>query len=335
VRLQRTKIQESSRGAGGPRADVRLTLAVGVSLGLGTLPLAGREARAQSTRDETSSGDTVTRARRLFEQGNTLARERRWAEAAEAFRASAALRPTPPVLYNLGVSYEQSGAPIDALLAFHAFQRLVAGRSDPRTALAEAAVTRVARLVAQVRFDGDPPRMDSVRIDDRPARALPEGTLVIPPGQHHLTALRADGSRCEADLAATYGAEITLRCRWQTPSMGTLEASASSPGVLRIDGTAQGAGPISVRLPPGTHVIELLDPRGPTQRREVIVRPDAVVRVRFEAEGEVGTSLARRPAFWAVTGGVIVAGAAVSAAVAAPRPLEPARATILGDREGF
>jgi hypothetical protein len=304
------------------------------ALALGTGWLAPRAARAQSGVSDPAA-DTLLRARRLFEQGNALARDRRWSEAAEAFRASAALRPTPPVLYNLGLSYEQSGAPIDALLAYDAFQQLVAGRADPRTSLAESAVARIARLVGQVRFEGDPPAMDTVRIDEQPARARPSGALVMLPGQHHLTATRADGARCEADIAATNGGEITLRCRWQLTPTGTLEASAEASGVLRIDGQPQGPGPVSARLRPGVHIVEFLDRRGVAQRREVRVQADTVTRVRFEPVVEGGISLASRPAFWAVSVGVIVLGAAVSAAVVVPRPLESARPTVLGDREGF
>lgn len=292
-------------------------------------------ARAQSSR--APQADNAQAARQLFDEGNRLARAGRWREAIVAFERSAVLREVPAVLYNLAYAHEQAGSLVDAALTYERFARSLPNTTDPRNAVAAQAIERVLAQLGQLTLLGELPTNESLRIDNAPVRRRSNGAIMLAAGQHHVSGARADGSTFEVDVAVSRGAIVELRPTWRpsVATLATLDITSPTEGQIWVDGTARGARSVNVAVAQGAHEIELRGASGLIAHRRVEVQAGARVRVLLEAPSAGPSPLVRSPALWLTVGGVTAALIAVGIGLAAPRPLEAPRPSVLGDREGF
>ena len=126
-------------------------------------------------------------ARDLFQDGVTLAKTERWAEALWAFRRSAELVPRPSTSYNIANALYRLDRPVEGLAELDRYDSMSGVLSDP-TARERGAKLRnlLERAVARVRL-GITPGDAEVFVDDRPAKGTgSQRTVLMNPGQHSL-----------------------------------------------------------------------------------------------------------------------------------------------------
>ena len=159
-----------------------------------------------------SAQDTETAlARSLFEQGIELADRGDWTGAADRFRRSLEIRPSPVVAYNLGNALTEIGRFVEASEAFR--RAIRADDAELRTAAQgrlDAIQPRIGTLIIQL--DG-PGEGVTVMIDGDPipSQAIGIGTP-IDPGEHAVDARRGGGSVAETTVTIAEGGsdEVTL-----------------------------------------------------------------------------------------------------------------------------
>jgi hypothetical protein len=162
----------------------------------------------------------VVEARRLFEEGASLADLSRWSEALEKFEASAALRPHATTTYDIGFCERALGHATRAKRSFEQAlaQDAAAGGAEltpalrdsiPRLAIEVRArqaivtvtvpgttvVITVDALPLEIVSDGPPPRALAGTRKPGPAEAVPATTflLELDAGTHEIVVSSADG----------------------------------------------------------------------------------------------------------------------------------------------
>ena len=167
------------------------------------------------------AGDEVQRtalARSLFREGVELSDGERWAEAADRFRRSLALRDSPIVAFNLGTACMHTGRLVEAA---ELFRRASRDEDAPERLRAAARQhlgqlePRLARLTVEVT---GPRETVALELDGHAVMAARIGVgAPADPGHHLLRALR-DGeevARAEVDVAER--GEATLRLEVPPP----------------------------------------------------------------------------------------------------------------------
>jgi len=172
--------------------------------------------------------DNDEQAKQRFLDGKQAYLEGRYAEAAVAFKAAAALRPSPILEFNLGRCYEKLGRDADALAAYQRY--LAAAKDAPNRADVEA---RVAELQTKLKRSQDPYELlDSRGAASRPAAAPP------PPARAQPRPLRAEEGRHEAELPES----------WAQAGQGAPSDQQSAPGYQQPAARAP-AGPTQPQRP--------------------------------------------------------------------------------------
>ncbi len=128
-----------------------------------------------------------TAARQHFERGAQFVEQGRWAAAVTELQAARAIRPVPPVLYNLGLAHRALGQNLAGIEAFRAFLAATAGESPTaRTTEVEGFVTELQDGLGHLRFEVTPPGA-TLLVD---GVSPPDGTVSIEvdPGVHVVAA---------------------------------------------------------------------------------------------------------------------------------------------------
>lgn len=187
------------------------------------------------------AGDEVQRtalARSLFREGVELSDGERWAEAADRFRRSLALRDSPIVAFNLGTASMHTGRLVEAVELFRrasrdedAPERL---RAAARQHLGELE-PRLARLTVEVT---GPRETVALELDGHAVMAARIGVgAPADPGHHVLRALRGgeEVARAEVDVAERGEATLRLEVPAQPADAGVpVEEAAERPAILEL-----------------------------------------------------------------------------------------------------
>ncbi len=284
------------------RATTALALALALSTGA---------AAAQTAPDDL--------ARAAFDEGMRGLGERRYHDAALSFERSYALRPVPVVLYDLALAYRGMGR---YRAAIDAFTRYLAAPGDVtperRGAIADEVRDLEARLV-RVELSVTPPEA-AVSVDGR-AVAPSERSLALDPGSHVFDCALAGWRPAHREVAGAPGERATVRCALEMLRDARLvvEPSVQSASVW-IDGRPAGTGRVERVLDPGEHRVDVRAPGHVALTRTARLGPTGVVRLSLTLERERGPLALGL----AVTGGVVVAGAAAVAIYYAARPASDA-----------
>ncbi len=161
--------------------------------------LAAADARAQSPAD-------VALARELFREGAKFTEEKRWNDARLRFERALALKRSPLILYNLGVTYQNLGRLVDALEFFRAFLAEMQPNKADQKAQEEPARDAVAALekrVAKLDITIVPADIEKMLLTVD-GIIVPEAAWGYPrlvdPGEHKVV-VKADGYREATQLA--------------------------------------------------------------------------------------------------------------------------------------
>jgi hypothetical protein len=150
---------------------------------------------ALSSEDGAETSDTTevttSSARRLFKEGVTEADRGRWEQAAELFRRSLSLRPSPVTTYNLASAYGRIGRIVEA----SDLLRSVIWDSSAKQTVRDVAKSLLDSLMPRVgwltiRVEGDQNSI-SLTLDSRPLTLQRIGiALPMDPGRHVLAVQR-------------------------------------------------------------------------------------------------------------------------------------------------
>jgi hypothetical protein len=173
----------------------------------------------------------VATARELFDRGVTLAQERQWDDARDAFQRSYALAPRPSTLINLAGAERQSGRLIAAIENYRLFLR-DAPPDSPLRVEAEAAVETLSARLAHLEFAvRNLLPSDVVMLDDTELRAASLGVAVpVDPGDHRVSVVRDGATIHETPIALGEGA--AERVSFTLP---VVRAEAAAPRVAVVD----------------------------------------------------------------------------------------------------
>ncbi len=166
------------------------------------------------------------RARRLFSEGLVEADAGRWAEAADSFSRAYALRPSPPIAYNLATALERRGQLV------RASQLLTSITDDPeaRPAVREAARDRLVQVVprlARVTVQASPAERPHLWLDGRPLDPAAAGApTAVDPGEHVIEVRRDSAVVLSRRLALGEGDERTVVMELAAPVVARAPAIA-------------------------------------------------------------------------------------------------------------
>lgn len=242
-------------------------------------------AAAQSS--DNNSEATSKKARRLFDDGVTLAKTERWAEALWAFRRSRNLVPRPSTSYNIANALYRLDRPVEGLAELDTYDAM------PGVVSNEAAQERGATLrglleeaAAQVDLAITP--VDAqVYVDGRRAKSKGADRVIrLNPGPHSLRIAR-DGYR-----------SATME----------LQAKRGSRQAHVIALKPKGPVAVAVELPEPSSVV---DP--------VSVDPIETAAASREPVEDDRKPFVKRPGFWGMIGAIVVVGVGVGLGVGLTR----------------
>jgi len=196
-----------------------------------------------------SESDTAA-ARALFSEGRALADAGDWDQAADRFRRALALRPSPPIRYNLAVALEHQGALVEASEQLRAAIREAPADDRTRTSadtLLRRVEPRIGRLT--VRIEGDATDMEVLLDGRRLAPALVGVGAPTDPGHHRVVARRGGvETSAEGDLEPGDAAVITVAA----PTSAGAPIVSPPPGETAAPDDGDDAAPAAALAPPET-----------------------------------------------------------------------------------
>jgi hypothetical protein len=254
--------------------------------------------------------DNSAQAREHFELGVRLIEQGRWQDAARELEVARQLRPTAPVLYNLGIAQRGVGRTRAAIASFREFLTLLGERAPPaRRAEVEGYIVELEASLAHVAFQLEPSAASLVV--DGEAVSSGHEDVVLDPGQHRIRVEAEGYEPAFRDITLEPGArervEVALT---ELETRGRLRIESSTHGaVVRISGRNVGPPPYDEELEPGTYAVEVTAPGHAPYEREVEVAIGDAITLRADLVS--GEQLHESPVLWGITGGVAVAIALV------------------------
>jgi hypothetical protein len=192
-----------------------------LALAVASSTVAASVARA----DDPPQPADVSVARDLFREASRLADEGQWAEAANRYERSLALKRAPITLYSLGITYQHLGRLVDAIEMLRAF--LVEPSVEATKPYEQPSRDAIAEMEPKLGFAvvrvSDVPGL-SVTID---GKAVPPASLglkrPVDPGAHEVVARAAGYIASERAFTIAPGGSVEVDL--------SLEPAPSAPGV--------------------------------------------------------------------------------------------------------
>ncbi len=224
-------------------------------------------------------------ADRAFKNGVARFQAKKYDEALVEFQKAYDISPHPLVLYNIAGCYRELGRHADAVRYYKKFLVDGPGKvSQDRLTDGLRELQGIYALVARVYVNVEPEAGVSLFLDDKPLGTLPlDMPLILPPGNHKLTA-RAEGRDGDEEaLSLVAGKEHTVAL-----SLPATVVEPTPPGPTPTGPT--GPGPTAgTRLPPDAGVqVPGPAPVRPTPRRFAVNASFCTNLLRI-AEADTGT----------------------------------------------
>lgn len=208
---------------------------------------------AAAPADAAEQGD-VKKAKELFQSGQKLYKQARYAEAIAKFEEAYLVRPHPVIYFNIGKCQEQLGETAKALRAYRDYLRLAPDAKDKET-VSDAIANLERRLrergMQQLMVFADPPTA-RIAVDGKELGSSPASVELIA-GNHVLT-VTADGyEKVERSfvMQTTRATEMTISLR---PS------GAAKPEPIATDVPKNESKPATVEPPPPTPPLVVSQP---------------------------------------------------------------------------
>lgn len=211
-------------------------------------------------------------ARTLFETGVEEFSAQRYESALAAFEESYHIRPTPSLLYNIGMCQKALFRYRDAV---ESFRRYLEGANDPshaHTARVRKELEDLSGLLVPIHLEGI---LDGAQVllDDEPIAAGPlEGPLLIDPGAHTLTVKHHGHAAFERSIRAISASPLSIRVDLE-PLPARLEVQCdSADATITIDNATYRGCPFHGALSPGDHKLRVAAPDRATFEQRLSLR---------------------------------------------------------------
>lgn len=172
-------------------------------------------------------GGNVAKAKELFQWGQKLYKQARYAEAISKFEEAYAVRPHPVIYFNIGKCWEQLGETAKALRAYRDYLRLAPDAKDKET-VSDAIANLERRLrekgLQQLMVFADPPNA-RISVDGKELGSSPASVELIA-GNHQLSVTAEGFEKVERSfvMQTTRATEMTISLRptkTETPPLAT------------------------------------------------------------------------------------------------------------------
>ena len=164
---------------------------------------------------EAESGD-VKKAKDLFQWGQKLYKQARYAEAISKFEEAYTVRPHPVIYFNIGKCWEQLGETAKALRAYRDYLRLAPDAKDKET-VSDAIANLERRLrekgMQQLMVFADPPNA-RISVDGKDLGTSPASVELVA-GNHTLSVVAEGHEKVERSfvMQTTRATEMTISLR--------------------------------------------------------------------------------------------------------------------------
>jgi hypothetical protein len=297
-------------------------------MALSTALVSNRVWSQSTTPQALSTADRAVGPREWFQRGLAALDGRRFDDAIRAFERSYELRPSPVVLYNLGLALKSAGRIREAIAALERFlQHPASDTSQRELAAVRGEVERMRETLGAIDVDVVP-RAARVVLDA--SEVLPtRGRVPVDPGSHTV-AITLDGYRPESrviHVARGRGVELTVELASvdRAPHL-QVETDVANASVF-VDGLEIGRGAIDISTREGEHSVLVRAPGFRELQRRVRVGATGSTRLVLSLQRDEG--LSRGAVIAIAVGGAIafstIVGVSIGVAAAQPRAYEPPR----------
>lgn len=201
-----------------------LILSVMLAAGGAKAPAKNAPAKSADKADEGLSSGDVAKAKELFQSGQKLYKQARYAEAIARFEEAYAVRPHPVIFFNIGKCWEQLGETAKAMRAYRDYLRLAPDAKD-RDTVSDAIANLERRLkekgLQQLLVFADPPTA-RIDVDGKDLGTSPASIELIA-GNHKLTVKLEGYETVERSfvMSIARATEMTINLRPATPELKT------------------------------------------------------------------------------------------------------------------
>jgi hypothetical protein len=214
----------------------------------------------------------VREAKRHFQVGVVLFNDGKYKGALTEFEASYRLRPSPTVLYNIGLTQKSLHRYAEAIATLNRYLTESTHLPPERAAQVRTTIQEMKQLTGELRVSVVPDGA-TVSIEGRPVGKSPLAPLQLASGTYLVDAAAEGYRSLRREVVVPAGASTELKLTLVAlPRTGLLEiiptpASAS----VRLDGRLLEPGPVRRELVPGKYLVELDAPGYVPYRNEVTI----------------------------------------------------------------
>jgi hypothetical protein len=220
-----------------------------------------------------ASGPEIEEAKRHFQQGVALYNDGNYNGALAEFEAAYRVRPSPGVLYNIGLSQKALFRYAESIDTLERYLREETKLAGERKAEVTQLISEMKALLADVTVTITPPGA-AVMVDGRAAGTAPlTGPLRIAAGNHVIEVL-AEGYRPQRrELMISAGVPVKLNIALEViPRTGKVRITAKPPeAMVKIDSKVIGYPPAEAELAAGGHLLVVEAPKYVTHRSELVI----------------------------------------------------------------
>jgi hypothetical protein len=217
--------------------------------------------------------EAIEAAKIHFQQGVALFNDGNFNGALAEFQAAYDLRPSPGLLYNIGLTQKALFRYADAVATCERYLAEETKLTPERRAEVTQLIREMNALLADVTLTVEPTGA-SIHIDGRDAGRAPLDKPLRLAAGSHVVDIASDGYKpVRKDLMISAGNPVTLNIRLDLiPKTGLVQISAKPPeSIVRVDGKVMGYPPVSVELGAGGHQLEVQAPKFVLHSQELIV----------------------------------------------------------------
>lgn len=276
---------------------------------------------ASATTVPAASSDRQEDARRAFNQGVALFRDKNFEAALIQFQASYESSPEPIVLYNIAKTNRKLFRYSDSIAAYLRYLDESRKRGEhigeERRTEVETAIAEIEKLLTQI-WVKIAPASAALKVNGQLVTLPATGVLRLAAGTHKLEVTAEGYQSQQRELVVVAGkreeVEIALK---EIPRTGRVRILASELGAeVFLDGHRAGLPPVDLDIAAGKHLIEVRAPGFLAWRKDLEVVegqstqfPVELDKIPQAATEPEKTSLHQRWWFWAGLGlGAVVAG---------------------------
>ncbi len=216
----------------------------------------------------------IEAAKRHFQQAIALYNDQNFDAALAEFQAAYTVRPSPAILYNIGLTQKSLFRYNDAIASLERYLKEDPSASPDRQKEAHQLIEEMKALLAEVTLDVTPTGA-AILLDNRTIGTAPMKPYGIAAGGHRIDVTAEGYKPARKEIIVTAGVSMTLHFQLQIiPKTGHVRVTSNRPkSTVKIDDRSVGTAPIDADLSIGGHTLEVSAAGMQTHRSELVVAP--------------------------------------------------------------